>query len=196
MVLLLVDLMMAETSTFQMTHKYQDAGWWRLGQSFGNTSQILQSQGLGVDMYMRGLLRDPPNVVMFIVVVVIHIVVVIIIILSSTSSSSSLPAFSSSLSTSSSSSSLSALSPLLFCLRPPLPCLLSLRRHRHYSCHYLYRRRPPPPLLCLPSHRRCHCHHHHLCHRCSHHTPTSSPHYHRCHNLHQQCDNHSSATAH
>ncbi|KAK7466753.1 hypothetical protein BaRGS_00037162, partial [Batillaria attramentaria] len=47
----------------QLTHNYMDAGSWRLEQIFGNTSQILSSQGLGVDMYMRGLVRDPPNMV-------------------------------------------------------------------------------------------------------------------------------------
>ena len=50
--------------TPQMAHNYEKAGRWRLEQSFGNTSQILESRGLGVDMYMRGLLRDPPNMVM------------------------------------------------------------------------------------------------------------------------------------
>ncbi|XP_070211050.1 salivary peroxidase/catechol oxidase-like isoform X2 [Littorina saxatilis] len=51
------------TTLSQLTHNYESQGWWRLEQSFGNTSQILESRGIGVDMYMRGFLRDPPNAV-------------------------------------------------------------------------------------------------------------------------------------
>lgn len=50
-------------SMSQMTQNYMDAGQVKLESLFGNTSQLISSQGLGVDMYMRGLVRDPPNVV-------------------------------------------------------------------------------------------------------------------------------------
>ncbi|KAL8576330.1 hypothetical protein ACOMHN_006253 [Nucella lapillus] len=49
------------TTLSQMGANYQERGRWRLEQSFGNTSHLLDSQGLGVARYMRGLLRDPPN---------------------------------------------------------------------------------------------------------------------------------------
>lgn len=46
-----------------MTEEYHEAGEVRLQYVFGNTSQIIEGQGLGVTMYIRGMTRDAPNVV-------------------------------------------------------------------------------------------------------------------------------------
>ncbi|XP_076461478.1 salivary peroxidase/catechol oxidase-like [Babylonia areolata] len=49
------------TTFSRLEEHYQDGGKWRLEHSYGNTSHILASGGLGVAMYMRGMLRDAPN---------------------------------------------------------------------------------------------------------------------------------------